>query len=103
MKNCFYDRETNSIADLIDAYEMLPRKGLLITRINVPKAHRGQGHGTALLKKILEAADEEKINLYLEVSPSDGLNYNQLVSWYRRYGFRPMRKHKGLMSRLQEE
>lgn len=88
MKNCFYSPEHNAIADLVDAREMGLLNGMLITRINVPAQHRGQGVGRELLKLILAAADAEGLNLYLEISSSDGLTYDELEAWYVRYGFR---------------
>jgi predicted GNAT family N-acyltransferase len=62
--------------------------GKMITRINVPMMHHGEGHGTKVLAQILKDADAEKVNLYLEISPSDGLDYYQLEAWYLRHGFR---------------
>ena len=58
-----------------------------------PKQSRVQrkGHGTALLKQILSDADRESVDLYLEVSPSDGLSYDQLASWYKRHGFKELK------------
>lgn len=84
MKSCYVDKATRSIADLCDYYG----KGMLLTRINVPKASRGKGHASALLTRILDDADEEGVTLFLEISPSDGLDYSQLEAWYHRHGFK---------------
>lgn len=81
--NCYVDKPTRSIADLCDYYG----RGLLLTRINVPKASRGQGHARALLERILDDADRERVTIFLEISPSDGLNFAQLEAWYLRHGF----------------
>lgn len=84
MKNCYVDKETNSIADL----SLLEDDDLyLLTRINVPRQHRGKGHGSKLLRRILEDADRERSTIVLEIAPSDGLNHDQLKSWYERHGF----------------
>lgn len=84
MRNCFVDYETRAIADLCDYYG----KGLIITRINVPKAARGKGIGTKLLLEILKEADESRTTLYLEIQSSDGLDRDQLEAWYERHGFK---------------
>lgn len=99
MKNCFYDRETNSIADLIPAHEMLNSNGMIISRINVPQQHRGKGHGTALLKQIMAEADKERLTLFLEIVPSGPLDYNALKAWYERYGFKELNMYPGLFRR----
>ena len=84
MQTCYVIREVRAIADLTDYYG----QGLIITRINVPVAHRGKGHATALLQQILDDADKEGITLYLEIQASDGLNRDQLQDWYERHGFK---------------
>ena len=66
-------------------------EGEIITRINVPKAYRGQGHGTSLLREACANADANGVNLWLEISSSDGLDYYQLKAWYIRHGFRNYR------------
>lgn len=82
MHTCYVDAPTRSIADLCEY-----GTGMLLTRINVPREHRGKGHARALLKRILDDADNEGVTLWLEISPSDGLDYDQLEAWYRRRGF----------------
>jgi GNAT superfamily N-acetyltransferase len=86
MKSCYVDYEHRGIADLYPPGELTDC--WTVTRINIPKEERGNGYGTALLKRILADADEEGVSLSLEPSPSGGLNYAQLVAWYRRHGFR---------------
>ena len=88
MKSCYVDKATRSIADLCDYYG----QGLLLTRINVPKASRGQGHARKLLARILADADAEGIALFLEISPSDGLSFAQLEAWYLRHGFKEVKE-----------
>lgn len=83
MRTCYIDKETRSIADLCD-YD---GRGMLLTRINVPKAARGRGHARRLLDRILEDADHFRVTLFLEISPSDGLDFDQLEAWYMRHGF----------------
>jgi len=89
MKTCYtlrIDPTNIAIADLVKPGELT--RDWTITRINVPRGHRGRGIGRALLREILAQADYEGVRLQLEVAPSDGLNYEQLVAWYDRYGFR---------------
>lgn len=83
MKSCYVDKEHRAIADLCDYYG----KGMLLTRINVPMKSRGQGIARKLFAEILADADKEHVTLYLEISPSDGLNYKELEMWYKRHGF----------------
>ena len=86
MRTCYVIPEVRAIADLLAPGEM--SSGWTISRINVPSAHRGKGYGTRLLSMIINDADREHANLWLEVQPSDGLTRKQLTSWYARHGFK---------------
>lgn len=99
MQTCYVDRATNSIADLVCPGELTT--GWTITRINVPFKHRGNGVARKLLKQITDDADSDICSLWLEVSPSDGLDYDQLVAWYVRHGFRF--RHGGYMVRIPKD
>lgn len=83
MKSCYMIPDVRAIADVCDYYGI----GRIITRINVPLEHRHKGYAHELLQQILDDADKEHINLYLEISPSDGLTYQELEAWYMRHGF----------------
>ncbi len=72
-----------AVVDLCDYYG----KGLIITRVNVPAPHRGKGIASELLKEVTVAADQDRVNLYLEIAASDGLDNDQLRAWYERHGF----------------
>jgi ribosomal protein S18 acetylase RimI-like enzyme len=96
METCYVDPATRTIADLVAPGELTP--GWTITRINVPAPHRGKGHGSTMLKRILADADAKQATLYLEVSPSDGLDYEELFAWYTRHGFKRVRS--GYLRRL---
>jgi|SRR6185436_8843973 len=74
-----------AVLDYDDHYDS---RSWYITRINVPRAHRGKGLGSQLLDELLAMADEAKKNVWLEIQPSDGLNYNELEAWYLRHGFK---------------
>lgn len=86
MRSCYVEYLSPvkiAIADLCDYYG----EGMIITRINTPIAFRGKGYGNTLLKRITADADAEGIVLFLEISPSDGLSFEQLKAWYLRNGF----------------
>jgi predicted GNAT family N-acyltransferase len=90
MKTCYTILVAPSkiaIADLVPPGELT--RSWTITRIDVPEKFRGKGHGSTLLWSIGRDADRELRSLQLEPSPSDGLDYDALVRWYQRYGFRP--------------
>lgn len=59
----------------------------IISQIYVPAAHRGFGHGSDLLRQIVDDADAEMITLALEIIPFGNLKYDQLQSWYESFGF----------------
>jgi ribosomal protein S18 acetylase RimI-like enzyme len=100
MKLCYADKTTRAIADLFEGDAMgFNAPSYVISRINVPKKHRGQGRATALLKQIMADADREGVTLYLEVTPSGGLDLDQLTRWYQRHGFRHMQTGSNVMWR----
>lgn len=86
MKTCYVDIEHRAIADLVRPGELTT--DWTITRINVPKIFRGNGYGSALLRRILVDADQEQLALQLFVLSSGELDREQLTAWYERYGFR---------------
>jgi hypothetical protein len=96
MRTVYVNPATRAIADLVRPGELTP--GWTITRINVPKKHRGKGEGRSLLRRICTDADVEGVTLYLEVLPSGGLDFNELTAWYGRYGFKTVLS--GYMRRL---
>lgn len=60
----------------------------VLTRVNVPDAHRGKGYGTKLLLALLELADKAKAEIGLGVSSSNPKFTNgKLRAWYKRHGF----------------
>lgn len=72
-----------AIADLVKD----GRNTYMLTRINVPVQHRGQGYARQLLKQILDDADREGVIIKLHVSEGGGLSDEQLTEWYKRHGF----------------
>lgn len=88
MPNTFYEKLSEptrlAVLDLVDYCN----QGLIITRINTPREHRGKGIAHKLLVECCDAADRHNITLWLEVQESDGLTSEQLVAWYKRHGFK---------------
>lgn len=93
MPTCFIEAEYRAIADLVTGGELFP--GWTITRINVPREYRGKGVGTKLLNQIIAAADEAGNDLWLEIVPSGGLDFDELREWYARHGFRKSKEFGG--------
>lgn len=58
-----------------------------INRLNVPEAHRGQGHGRELLRMVLDEADRCDVVLRCYSMSSGPLNNEALDAWYIRRGF----------------
>lgn len=72
-----------AVADL----SMVDEQTWELNRVNVPAVSRGVGHGSRLLRRVLDDADREGVTLVLNVYPSGSLDYDALVSWYGRNGF----------------
>jgi len=92
MHQTYIDGEHLGIADLVRMDKGFAGfnfdNAWLLTRINIPKKHRGKGFASNLLKRILADADKEAAVIILQISPSDGLQYEELTRWYYRYNFR---------------
>ena len=86
-------------ANLVTSVDLAPHS-VAITRIFVPYDLRGQGIGSQMLNMVIADADSSDITLCLEVQPDDSdLNYDQLVAWYQRHGFKWWVRYPGLMIR----
>lgn len=57
-------------------------------RINVPSKNRGVGIGRDLLVSLLDTCKDNEIAIILDINPYGDLTYEQLESWYKRYGFK---------------
>lgn len=98
MQSCYYEKIGGIALAVLDNCDYYG-SGRIITRINTPAKHRGQGIAGRLLRQIIVDADALGIDLWLEIAPSDGLDYDQLRAWYERHGFRDVggifkRKHR---------
>lgn len=58
-----------------------------LTRLFVSPAHRGKGHGRALLKAITTEADREYKNISLTITPDADMDPTRLVVLFQTYGF----------------
>jgi ribosomal protein S18 acetylase RimI-like enzyme len=59
--------------------------------IAVPKEYQGQGWGRKALESVCKKADGARVSLviFAEAQSIDrGLSQDELVSWYRRHGFK---------------
>lgn len=81
-------RLENPVGLAVLDYDQHYGEGWYVTRINVPRAHRGKKLGTQLLNAFLKEADEYQKTVWLEIQPSDGLSYDELEAWYLRHGFK---------------
>lgn len=89
MQTVYFDMASRAIADVVE----IGPNHYLITRINTPKAFRGKGLASQLLKEITEEADTERATLEIHPMSSGALSKKQLLSWYRRYGFYAQEPH----------
>lgn len=83
MRQCYVDTETRAIVDVYNTHDNV----YLVTRVNVPRAHRGRGIASRLMRAVIDDADTDGVVLELFVGPSDGLDFVQLEAWYKRLGF----------------
>lgn len=86
MKDCFVINLSPVRIAIADLVRTGPET-FVVTRINVPQQFRGKGHGSKLLKMVLDAADEAQVTLELDVYASGPLSDEDLVFWYERHGF----------------
>ncbi len=88
---------------VLDYTEYYAPDAWYITRINVPRSHRGKGIASKLLNRFLAMADEQNITVWLEIQPSDGLTYDELEAWYLRHGFKGFMIYKRLKREKRHE
>lgn len=65
--------------------------GGLASLVNMFSRTRRKGHATALMQKVVDYADEQHLTLMLVAqrhSITTGLNDEQLVEFYKKFGFR---------------
>jgi len=64
---------------------------LKLQSIRIPESKRGQGIGTAIMKRITDFADEHELTTALTPAPPKNTvrAKNRLIRWYRSLGFIP--------------
>jgi len=68
--------------------------------ISVRAENSRKGHASALMCKVCNEADRQRIVLLLEAKPfDDGMNEDQLMRWYGRFGFIRIQDEPVLMAR----
>lgn len=66
-----------------------PERGYTVGQIVVPQAERGAGIGTAVMRDLLDVADEQGATVALTPSGDFGGSVARLREFYRRFGFVP--------------
>ena len=66
-----------------------PSEHLVVSRIVVPKEERGQGIGTAIMRDLIQEAENRNIPMALTPDSSFGGNLKRLKEFYGNLGFTP--------------
>ena len=80
-----------------------PNKTYYFNRLIVDQKLRGTGISVKLMKQVVEWADQEKIEILLEINPYGNLDYLQLAQFYERFGFEWEDKENNMMIRRVKE
>lgn len=81
---CLLDFE----ATMTETFKQYPQsKKANITRVLVSKPARNQGVATRLMKMVCDHADKNGIILDLGINPYGDLNFEQLLAFYKKFGF----------------
>lgn len=86
MRYSYYDYASRAVLDTSPNYG--EGGGWVISRVNTPHLHRGQGIARELMAQALADADKEDTRLWLAINPYGPMDYEQLEAWYLRCGFR---------------
>lgn len=73
----------------VDLFISAPRGRLVVDKIVVPKAARGQGYGTQIMNEILATADQLGAPVSLTPSADFGGSVSRLKKFYGGLGFEP--------------
>ena len=69
-------------------------------RLLVNENIRGRGLATKLMSRVIFWADTEDVNILNELNPYGGLNMDQLISFYKKFGFEQPNNNIPLMTRV---
>ncbi len=87
MKHQYYSVEAGTTVDLMCWNDDM----WLITRVEVNRKFRGQGHASRMLDLVCADADAERATLVLSVEPDGtGLDTAALMAFYFKRGFVPL-------------
>ena len=79
-----------AVAELLE--DVLEKKWWLCFIKVSPGKCRGRGYGRKVLEEVLRDADREGVTLFLMIHPFGEMTEKQLSAWYRRNGFRWVKK-----------
>lgn len=71
---------------------------VVVSKVVVPEAQRGQGVGTRFMRDVIDYADARGKPVALTPDSSFGGNKNRLTSWYKSLGFEPNKGRKADLS-----
>jgi predicted GNAT family acetyltransferase len=86
LKESTLDSIAQELGIKLDIYES-GKDILVLSKIIVPEELRGQGMGSAAMKKIVQYADQNNKTIALTPSADFGGNKNKLIKFYKQFGF----------------
>ena len=63
------------------------RPWFYFNRLFVNQKIRRMGVATDLMTQVINWADTEKFNIFIEINPYGDLDFDQLVNFYKKFGF----------------
>ena len=104
MNSTYTDEETGAKAEITE-YSL--GGYFQLTNIFVPRKYRKRGHGSRLLREVVQDADKMGYTIYCEITVADekfGLGYDELRQWIIRHGFKYWKgKYRRLPIRRNED
>lgn len=84
------DRKTMIALAELSIYHEINHEGTwyYFNRLNVPLKMRNEGIAKQLLQQVSEWADQERINILLDINPYGDLDLRQLIALYMKFGFK---------------
>lgn len=58
-----------------------------VNRLYVQPSYRNQGFATSMMRELISVADSQAKDILIEINPYGDLNYDQLKSFYMKFGF----------------
>lgn len=79
--------EASNISTMSDEYG-LNGDVWYFNRLNVPKCLRNKGIATKMMKEFIKIIDDKNIIMICDVNPYGDLNEQQLIEFYKNFGFK---------------